>query len=86
MEADPCGQVLAVLLCALENECRMLLLWTLKATDFMHGCNIRSHFSSAEKYLDPLGGGLFLIICILGNKSALINADNIKSIVVGTQK
>lgn len=75
-----------MLICALKNECSILLLWFLKAMDFTHGYNKKSHFSSAEKYLDLLGKELFFIICILGNKSVLINADNIKSIVVGTQK
>lgn len=52
----------------------------------MHGYSIKSYFSSVEKYLDLLGKELFSIICILSNKSALINADNTMSIVVGTQK
>lgn len=54
--------------------------------NFMCEYNIKRHFSSEEKYLDPWGKELFFIICILGYKSVLINADNTKSIVVGTQK
>lgn len=76
------GQVSAVLICALKNK----LLWIPKAMNLMCEYNTKRHFSSEEKYLDPWGKELFFIICILGYKSVLINADNTKSIVVGTQK
>lgn len=80
-----CGHFSAVLTCAQRSECKALL-WIPRAVDFVHGYSIKSYFSSEEKYLDLLGKELFSIICILSNKSALINADNTMSIVVGTQK
>lgn len=79
------NQFSAVLICAQRSECKALL-WIPRAVDFVHGYSIKSYFSSVEKYLDLLGKELFSIICILSNKSALINADNTMSIVVGTQK
>lgn len=79
------NQFSAVLICAQRSECKVLLRIP-RAVDFVHGYSVKSYFSSVEKYLDLVGKELFSIICILSNKSALINADNTMSIVVGTQK